>query len=133
MPGPAPTSLAFGGDRGAWRIAVAALHALAAAALLAWRPGGATALAAVVIAAAGLWSWRTAAALPRLAWDGACWRLDRRPVDAEVLLDLGGWMLLTLRAGPGRRVALPVSAAATGAAWPALRTHLFAAPRRDTP
>lgn len=126
MQGPAPVSLDSAGDGGVWKVLVIALHGLAVAALLAWRPGPWTAVAAFVVAGAGLVAWRrTSAASPALRFDGRAWTLDGGSVDAGIALDLGTWILLRL-AGAGGVQWLPVSAARAGASWPSLRAALYA-------
>jgi hypothetical protein len=124
MIGSAPVSLDPAGDGGAWRWAAVVLHAAAAAALLAWRVEPWTMPAAFGLLVAGAAALRVRAGR-RLVWDGRAWALDGRPVQAEIALDLIGWMLLLLRDEAGRRHWLPLSPARAGAAWPALRAALF--------
>lgn len=111
-------------DAGAWRAAVAALHGLAAAAMLAWLAGPAW----VPLGAAALWlAWRHApVSAPLLAWDGQGWWLDGAPGRPRIALDLGVWMLLRFDADAdaGRRHWLPVSTAAGH--WTAWRAALVA-------
>jgi hypothetical protein len=129
MQGPAPVTLEAAGDGGLWRLAVGLLHAAAAAAVLAWRPGVATAVAAAGLLALGGWTLRAMARAgrPPLSWDGQGWRHGAGPVHPQVALDLGGWMLLRLAPGAGGSATwLPVSAAAAGGAWAALRAALYA-------
>ncbi len=128
MHGPAPVSLDAAGDGGAWRWAVAGLHGLAAAALLAWRPTPWTALAALLLILLALRIWRQTPVAQRLAWDGQAWQLDGRPVRPTVTLDLGGWMLLQLRGAGFVSSWLPLSPARAGGDWPALRAALHAVP-----
>jgi hypothetical protein len=121
-------------DGGAWRLACACLPGLAAAALLAWALAPGFAPAGALAAA---WVWRQGPpAAPRLGWDGRGWWLDGAPTGAPtIVLDLGGWMLLAFAGGGWA----PLSAAAAGADWPALRAALHAgvapadAPPRSRP
>ncbi|MGQ3050284.1 MAG: hypothetical protein ACT6S0_00735 [Roseateles sp.] len=82
---------------------------------------------------AAVWTWRTAAVLPRrLRWDGQTWwlaepgRADETEVQLAVLLDFDNWLLL--RASPGPRW-LPLSRRQQQAQWTALRATLFSAPQ----
>ena len=127
MLGPAPVSLDPAGDGGAWRWAVAVLHAVAAGVVLAWRIEPWTLLIAIGLLAAGAMTLRGRVSV-RLAWDGQAWSLDGRPVSAVIALDLGGWMLIALRDAGGFRHWLPLSPGRAGAAWPALRAALYGMP-----
>jgi hypothetical protein len=122
-------------DGGIWRAATGLLHGWAIAAVLAWGLGWIgvrwtpLVVAAVVLAAlAGAsWSMRQPAALSSLAWDGQAWRLDEAAVArVAVMIDLGGWMLLAIEPEDGARRWCALSAAATGPAWRALRSAVFA-------
>jgi hypothetical protein len=116
-----------GRDGGAWRTAGALLHGLALASLLAWAVAPAAALAALpVVAVMAL--RRPAATTPRLAWDGRVWQLDGAEARPQIALDLGGWMLLRVRADR-RTHWLPMSPAAAPDTWPALRAALYGTAR----
>jgi hypothetical protein len=124
------------------RAGVALLCALAAGALAAWLgrlmplPVHAAWLAAAVAAALGAgFGWRRTRCQPRaLQWDTRQWWL-RDAVDAsarsgslQVMIDLGGWMLLRFEAehGAPRWQWLAVSHHQHGPAWHALRTAVHA-------
>jgi hypothetical protein len=122
-------------DGGAWRMAVAALHGLAAAAVLAWLAGPLSALAALPLT---WFVWRyTPERRPLLSWDGQGWRLDGRAGRAGIALDLGPWLLLRFDADDDdgrarRRSWFPLSPAA--GAWPAVCAALVAtAATREAP
>jgi hypothetical protein len=120
----APAALSRDGcDGGAWRTAVALLHGLAAAAVLAWALAPMWAVLGLLVA--GL-VWRVAATpSPRLVWDGRAWQLDGAEAQPAIALDLGGWILIRVHAA-GRRHWLPLSPAADPAGWVALRAALHA-------
>ena len=114
-----------------WRLLQSLLFALSAAALVAWAllhaersawPAGPAALMAGVLA------WRLLRAAPvDLAWDGAAWLADGVAGQADLMLDVAGFMLVRWRplpAGPARWV--PLSRRDTGAADHALRVALYA-------
>ena len=122
-------------DGGVWRAATGLLHGLAIAAVLAWGLGWIevtwspfTVVAIVLAALAGAWwSTRRPAAPSSLAWDGQAWRVDEAAVArVVVMIDLGGWMLLAIDREDGSRRWCALSAAATGPAWRALRSAVFA-------
>ena len=114
-----------------WRLLQSLLFALSAAALVAWAllhaersawPAGPAARMAGVLA------WRLLRAAPvDLAWDGAAWLADGVAGQADLMLDVAGFMLVRWRplpAGPARWV--PLSRRDTGAADHALRVALYA-------
>jgi hypothetical protein len=79
-----------------------------------------------------------------LSWDGTRWTADGWPVQPQLRMDLGGWLLLQLRpaapsaAAPGAALApawLAVAVGECGPAWHALRVALLAghAPAPDGP
>jgi len=138
-----PVSLRCSGGRW-WRGLQTALPTLAAAACGVWAlqwtqqaPGWA-AVPAVVVA---LLSWRQAAPAPvDLAWDGQLWTADGQPGQLDVMLDVGGALLLCLRPDPPsgrRRRWIAVSAAEAGPAMHGLRVAVYhrpaAAPASETP
>ena len=116
-----------------WRAAAAVLPALTIAVLVVWalehadlaRMAAAVGLVAGLIT--GILAWRRLA--PRavqLAWDGQTWSVDGLPGALAVMLDLGPWLLLRLRApGQGGAHWVPVSAAEVGPAWHALRAAAY--------
>jgi hypothetical protein len=138
-----------------WRVATTALAVAALGSIVAWFALATIPLAARV-AVAGLcvtaivhatrWLLLMPTRPTDLRWDGTRWLVARHgapaqeaePVDLDVALDLGGWMLLRLRAGaPGTRrrvVWLPVERAALGADWHPLRcaVHAWHAPPAAT-
>ena len=133
MHGPAPVSLEAAGDTGAWRRCTLGLHLVTAVALLAWRPGWWTALAALVLGLMAVAAWRVdkQPACGRLHWDGQRWTLDERSVHPLPVFDLGDWLLLRVRLhGTWRPLWWPLSARRVGAAWVPLRAALYAAPAR---
>ena len=93
---PAVSVLCSGGI--AWRLFQAAVPALAASALLAWGLGLAQLPVAPAMLAAplvGAIAWVLARPMPRvLSWSGQCWSMDRLQGKIELLIDLGGWLLL---------------------------------------
>ncbi|WP_207184480.1 hypothetical protein [Rubrivivax gelatinosus] len=119
-----------------WRACQALLAALAAAALAAWAhgwladgyPSAFFSLAAAL--AAGAFAWRLA--VPRavdLRWDGSSWSADGAGCRAEIVIDLGRWMLLRLDA-PRRWLALDAREA--GGRLHLLRAALYS-PAATTP
>ena len=130
MRAPPAVSVDCSGGAG-WRLFQAAVPALAVCALLAWALGWAQmpvfpALAAAPVVAAV--AWRLARPTPRaLSWDGQCWRLDGREGSVQVMIDLGGWLLLRVDAGPAtrRRSWAAVSRADAGPALRALRAAVY--------
>lgn len=115
-----------GTGQGAWRALHALLPALAGAALAGWAvlPPAAVAAAAAL---AGLAGWALQPASPfSLRWDGEHWQVDGLPGGADVMIDLGAWMLLRHRASAGGVRWLALSRADAGPAWPALRAALYA-------
>lgn len=139
----APSFQTVCNPHGGWRVAQQTLYAITAATILGWAlswaevgvwPAVALALAGGLAAAVGAGrALRTPAF--RLGWDGSRWSLQ--PAGgasafgrAEVMLDLGAWMLLRFRPEPGgigsdRWLALDRRQA--GAAWHTARVALFAA------
>jgi hypothetical protein len=127
-----------------WRWVRTLLPAWAALTLVAWGlayrqwPWEQVALGAQVAAiAAAAGSWRFSARAPvMLGWDGAQWSLDGEPGQADVMIDLGAWLLVRFRPGvDGQRTAawrapapvwLGLSAVQMGSDWHALRVALYA-------
>jgi hypothetical protein len=100
------------------------------------RVQGALALWAAATAAAAFWLWRRPAGTCErtLRWDGQDWVLapavPGRPEqrgDAELMLDLGPWMLVRFLpyAGLGTATWLPLTAGLDLARWAALRGALW--------
>jgi hypothetical protein len=90
--------------------------------------------AAMVVAAFLLWQRAAAAGERTLCWDGQDWVLKSDPRghadqrgDAELMLDLGPWMLVRFLpyAGLGAATWLPLSAGLDLARWAALRGALW--------
>lgn len=125
-----------------WRLACRALYGAALAAVAfsllsqaGWVPGVVRA-GGVLLALLSPWLWPLSP-LPvfGLRWDGQAWWLSppspevARRIRPEVVLDLGAWMLLRLRAEPSRR--LPVYLALRQRdqdfAWAQLRVLLWLA------
>jgi hypothetical protein len=113
-----------------WGLVCAGVPALATAVLSAWvlmqleqNPLPAVLLAPVV--GSLLWS-RSRHGAVQLSWDGQRWAVDGQTVRLDLMMDLGGVLLLRLRpherpvGGPPTRW-LPVTAQDAGAAWHALR------------
>ncbi len=130
----------------AWRWFVGLLAGAALACLLAMLLGHqqrplVPALAALPLTAA-LIARRRKPPPVLLVWNGQCWTADGQPCSVTLRLDLGGWLLLGLRAEPAtastpwrawlaRHVARarlsrvqPVSCSDAGPAWHALRVAL---------
>ncbi len=146
----APAVRALLDDSRPERVLIAALHGLAAAAVVVWALAHAgvrtplqVALGAVVAAlAAGALGWRLArGALPggalSLDWTGQCWCLvtppagssrntgSSAPLRAVVLaLDLGAWQLLHLQTQTGHWRWQAVRAACVGTHWHGLQLAL---------
>jgi hypothetical protein len=139
MRGAPPVALVCDGGV-VWRGVQASLHALVAAALVAWVAGhmGFGAAMQAFAAAAGaapaaVVAWLAAAPQARsLAWDGEQWRLGPadHPGTVEVMIDLGGWLLLRHRSTDAAAAPawLAVSATAGGGAMHGLRAALHAGP-----
>ncbi len=120
-----------------WRLLQAGLAALCAAVLAAcaaqhllgvadgWAAATAGACAATCAGALAWRALRQPATL--LRWDGQVWSADGHAVQLQLMLDLGGALLLRwqLPAG-GRWCWTAVSPSDAGAAWHALRTALHA-------
>jgi hypothetical protein len=123
---------------------VAAVHAVAAALVGAWlgARGGGPVLAAWPIAAmlgAGLGLKAFRPMRGSLRWDGQCWwhvphTGAAHPLHrVDLMMDLGGWVLLRARAeqAPGRLVPegwCGVSRRDAGSGWHALRVALYQGP-----
>lgn len=146
----APATSLVCDDGGGWRAVCAVLNGLALAVLLQWalqwgwpgqvRPGAATAIVATS-ALAGLalvaWQLRRARPTPGLAWDGRQWHWLARGAASQacrvdVVLDLGGWMLLAVQplghdGRPGPRRCWPVGALMAAPA----RAALYAGSHQD--
>jgi hypothetical protein len=120
---------------------VAAAHGMALALVGAWLalhsgvvpPLPAAAATAVLGSWLGLWVLRPMRG--SLRWDGQCWwQLDQagaaKPLRRlELMMDLGGWVLLRARAGQGPRRLLPgrwcgISRQDAGSSWHSLRVAL---------
>jgi hypothetical protein len=97
------------------------------------RAAGSLALAAL----AGAFGWRLARPVQvRLRWSGQGWEVQApggwQPAALQVMLDLGGWMLLRVRRpAAGRPRWIGVSDAATGPSGHLLRAALYCAPCVD--
>ena len=118
---------------GAWRAVQLLLAALAAAVPAAWaalhagfaEPIAAAAAAAAAVAAAWL-VWRlTRTQACTLSWNGEHWAADGQAGEVDVMLDLGGWLLLRLRPLAGRARWLPVPDSQAGPARHGLRAALY--------
>jgi hypothetical protein len=90
--------------------------------------------AAMLVAACWLWQPARAAGERTLRWDGQDWVLKSDPLghaeqrgDAELMLDLGPWMLVRFLpyAGLGAASWLPLTAGLDLARWAALRGALW--------
>jgi hypothetical protein len=90
--------------------------------------------AAMAVAAFRLWQHARAAGERTLRWDGHDWVLlsaapggAEQRGDAELMLDLGPWMLVRFLpyAGPGGATWLPLTAGLDLARWAALRGALW--------
>ena len=131
------------GPQEGWRVAQQALYAITAATILGWAlawaevgvwPTAALALAVGLAAAVGA-GRALRASVSRLGWDGAQWSLQSagqvpETGQAEVMLDLGAWMLLRFRPEPsgiGSDRWLALDRRQAGAAWHTARVALFAA------
>jgi hypothetical protein len=115
-----------------WRLLNTALPALASGVAAAWvllRFDAPVAPAAVVAAAVLLGAWRLSRPRPRLLqWDGQRWTADGLPGRLQLMLDLGGFLLLRLHPAAGRGTWLAVTAAEAGAAWHGLRAAVYSRP-----
>jgi hypothetical protein len=136
-----------------WRVAIVALAVTALGNIVAWFTLAAIPLAER-LAVAGLcmaaivhatrWLLLIPARPTDLRWDGTRWLVAlhgapaqaAEPVELDVALDLGGWMLLRLRTGtagaPRRVLWLPVEREALGADWHPLRCAVHAGPAPST-
>lgn len=116
---------------GAWRLAQALLAGVVAAVLLAWAGlhlgvAGAGVLACLLATGPAVWVWRRQRpAAAELRWDGQRWTVDGTDAEVDVMLDLGGWLLLRARPAAGAGRWLPLSRRDAGPAWHALRAALF--------
>lgn len=136
--------------QGAWRLGIAALVALSAAATLAWwasRGAQAPASSGIALAACLLAiGWAAlglrAGPAPALRWDGRCWWLssgDGQALSGELraAIDLGGWMLLRFvpqgRSGRWRTRWVALQRAGLEGQWHALRCTVHAARAHETP
>lgn len=69
----------------------------------------------------------------RLAWTGRQWTCrspftaEPQPVDPDISLDLGSWMLLRLKRPQGPVVWAAIGRADAGSAWHLLRAALYSA------
>jgi hypothetical protein len=113
-------------NAGAWRWAHIVLPALAAGVFTAWAVGLLLLPAAAAAIAVGLLAGRRRPQALELRWDGRAWLADGEPVEVEVMIDLGSWLLLRLRAGGRRTRWLAVPRREAGSAWHSLRTALYA-------
>jgi hypothetical protein len=123
-----------------WGLVCAGVPALAAAVLSTWvltqleqNPLPAVLLAPVV--GSLLWG-RASRDAVQLSWDGQRWAANGQTVRLDLMMDLGGTLLLRLRpherpVGSLPTLWLPVTAQGAGAAWHALRVAVHGpAPRR---
>jgi hypothetical protein len=120
-----------------WRLMQALVPALAVGAILAWALGWAQrpvapALCAIPVVAALAW-WRARPLIKHLSWDGQSWRLEGAEGEVQVMIDLGGWMLLRFDSGAPilRRQWVAVSTGDAGDAQRALRAAVYC--RRPEP
>jgi len=142
----APPVQALSCGAGPWNSVQSALTALSAAVgawwLGAWlrEPDPLLAAGSVAFGAAAAWAARRVleAAPRQLAWDGGAWHVadpggGRLSGRAELMLDLGHWMLVRFSADGSTgaawrgRLWLPLRRRDAAAAWPALRVALYAA------
>lgn len=122
-----------------WRAARSALAAAAAASFAAWASGHlrdglpAWPVALLFAVLAGVLAWRAAAPRPvELVWDGQCWRADGTTGACDLMLDLGDWLLLRLRAADAPARWIGVSRGEAGPRFHALRAALYSpAANRD--
>ena len=135
----APAVSVRGSGGVAWRLFQAAVPALAASALIAWGLGLgqlhlAPALWALPVVGAVAW-WLAPRTPQALAWDGQCWRLDGREGSVELMIDLGGWLLLRFRPSPAprRRRWVAVCRSDAGPALHGLRAAVYCRPPEPTP
>ncbi|MDP2006343.1 MAG: hypothetical protein Q8K45_11760 [Rubrivivax sp.] len=121
-----------------WKLVQAGLFALAAGVAAAWGLAHlgmsmAWALGPCAAAAALAW-WLSAGRDVALAWDGQRWTADDVPGRLEVMIDLGGWLLLRLRPGAGGRHRwVAVAAREAGPALHGLRAAAFSRPAESAP
>jgi hypothetical protein len=122
-----------------WRVFQAGVAALAVTALSAWVLGHLQmaswpALAMGPPAAVAAWM---ACRCPSVAlvWDGQVWSADSQIGTLDVMLDLGGWLLLRLRPDDATRPVqwTPVSRADAGPAFHALRAAVYCRAHQPTP
>jgi hypothetical protein len=128
---------------------VAAVYAMAASLLAAWLATHSALPALALWPAAGLLgAWLGSRAVQpmggRLRWDGQCWWLVR-PLEAahplhrvDLMMDLGGWVLLRAAAAPGGRRLMPgrwcgISRRDAGTSWHGLRLALYQGPAGAPP
>ncbi len=121
----APAVSVHGSGGRPWRWFAGLLAGCAASSLLAtalahaqW-PAAPAGLA--LLLAAALTAWRRLPPAVHLVWDGRAWTADGQAVTLSLVMDLGFWMLLRLRAPSGASRWLPVARADAGPAWHGLR------------
>jgi hypothetical protein len=135
----APAVSVQAGRSPGWRVFQAAAWALALTTLAAWvlghlqMPPWPSLLLAAPVFALAWWAARTPPI--DLAWDGQAWSADGQTGLVEVMLDLGGWLLLRWRpdGGPGPARWIPVSRADAGPAFHALRAAVYCRAYKPTP
>jgi hypothetical protein len=127
-----------------WRVLQTALAALAAGVFAIWvlahwqwHPWLVAWLVCDVVALAAWWAWRVAQQpSTALVFDGQVWTVNGSPTSLAVMVDLGPWLLLRLRAdsastSPSNPRWIAVTAADGGPAMHALRAALYARPPRS--
>lgn len=124
------------GREARWHAAVMTLGAGAAASAAAWAsswfgqsPACSSAAAGLAAAGAAILAVRSnrSSTCETLVWDGQVWRLQGRPGSVDVMIDLGGWLLLQFHADGTSAVRwLPVNLAGCGAPAHLCRAALLA-------
>ena len=135
----APAVSVQAGRSAGWRAFQALLAALSVAALGAWvlghlqQPSWPALMLAPLVAA---WAWHAGRQSPvTLVWDGQAWTANGEAGALEVMIDLGGWLLLRLWPGEARRQArwIAVSRVDAGPAFHALRAAVYCRAYEPTP
>jgi hypothetical protein len=135
----APAVSVQAGRSPGWLFFQSAVTALAVTALAAWvlahlqQPAW-PALALGPLAAA--LAWRVFRRPPvALLWNGLVWSADGQNGTLEVMIDLGGWLLLRLRPddASGRALWMPVSRGDAGPSFHGLRAAVYCRASEPTP